>query len=124
MAGFTQEPFGLASECRNLLGDDLPHLGMIDQIVAGDQHVAKCDDVPELINPGRSLRINSRQAVDGFADDLEIAFDALPEQAVLAVFVQRLARSHLADESGGVADVLQKFERPSGPFRMKLRGFW
>jgi len=72
-----------------------------------DQHVAEGNDLRHLRNSRRGARVSLRQALDGFADDLEVAFDGLAQQPIRTVDRERSALRHVADESRGVANVFK-----------------
>ncbi len=64
------------------MGDDPPNLGVVDQVVAMDQQVAKSNDVGMVTDAGSSFGVGPCQAADRFANDLEVAFDGLPKGAI------------------------------------------
>jgi len=81
---------------------------MIDEVVAVDENIAKCNHLTVTFDPGRSFRIDLGEALHRFADDLEIAFDRLPHDAVPVLIVERLALGDIADEGRGVANVVKQ----------------
>ena len=62
-------------------------------------------------NSGDDLGIVLGEAFNGLADDLEISLDSLPEQAISVVVVECLAAYRIAEEGGGVANVLKQLGR-------------
>jgi hypothetical protein len=62
-----------------------PYQRMVHQVVAVDQDVSKGDDLRVLRDALGTSRVHLGQPLDRLADDLEVAFHALAQQALGAV---------------------------------------
>ena len=100
----------------DLAFDRAPYERVVDEVVAVDQYVAEGDDLAVVVDARRGFGVVLCEALDRLADYLEIALDRLPQHAVSVVVKQALAIRHVADEGGGVADVLKQL-RLSGLHR-------
>src|SRR4051812_41268874 len=75
--GLAQQGADLFQEARPIVSDDVPNLGVIDNVIATGQYISEGDDLGMISDAGRGFRIDLGQAVDSLADDLEVAFDGL-----------------------------------------------
>ncbi len=61
---------------------------MVDQVVTVNQHIAKGNDLRKLRDGICGAWVYLRQALDGLADDFEVALYGLTQQAITAVLRQ------------------------------------
>ena len=106
-----EQRFDFAQQCRNLLFDCAPHQSMIHQVVAVNEHVAKCNDLAVFADAGSRFRIVLRKALHGLADDLETPLYGLSQDAVAVILRNRLALDLIEDERRRVPDVIEQLGR-------------
>lgn len=104
-----QEVFGLLDQQREIVADDLPDAGMIEQIVTVDQQVSEGDDLSVVADAACRRGIEAIEADHGFADDFEVAFHGLAQEAVCLIVAQGASGGALPYEGCRITDVFQQF---------------
>ena len=92
--------------------DHPPHLGMIDEVIAVDQHIAERNNAVGIRNVRRNGGIVLSEPVHCLADDLEISLDGLAQETIILVRLGGEAASAVEDERRRVADVVKLLPCP------------
>lgn len=97
---FGQQLAEYTGEVRELVGEHLPHDGVVDHCVAVNQYIAEGHDPGKLRHLRGELRIDSGQLVESLADDLELSLDRRFQHVVGLIVGEGLALSELVEPLG------------------------
>ncbi len=90
----------LLNEQRNLLRDDAPNHSFINAIIGVCQQISKPDDCRLLSNGLKILAMTSLYAIQGFANDLKLAFNGRGQHFIAAVVIKTPALGKLSNGPG------------------------
>ena len=65
--------------------DGVPHQSMVHEVVAVDEDISERDDLRVRADPGSCFGVGRSEPLYGLADDLEVAFNGLAQQAAGAL---------------------------------------
>ena len=90
--------------------DDAPNVGVADHVVTVNDQVAEGDDLIGVGNLSGQCGIGFADAIEGFADDLEIPFDAAAQETIAKVVGLGDPVRDLLDQFGCLPNIIKPLE--------------